>query len=160
MSNKGKIIIWFLVAALLAVISYLVIQLNKISNAALSYAGMKIKSVSLNKIEIIAYFKLINTGSASITLRNQEYDVFINGKFVSHMKSPSSFTIAPGENILPLEVTIGLGDVLKAGISNISQILTDKDKINISLKGKRSMKIGPLAFNNVVIDETFNLGSI
>jgi hypothetical protein len=76
------------------------------------------------------------------------------------MKNPSSFTIAPGENILPLEVTIGLGDVLKAGISNISQILTDKDKINISLKGKRSMKIGPLAFNNVVIDETFNLGSI
>jgi LEA14-like dessication related protein len=160
MSTKGKIIIWFLVATLLAVVSYLVVQLNKISNAALVYAGMKVRSVSLNKIEIIAYFKLTNTGSASVNVSNQEYDVYINGKYVSHMKNASSFTIAPGENIIPIDVTISLADLLKAGISNISQILTDKDKIDVSLKGKRSLKIGPLAFNNVAIDETFNLGSV
>jgi LEA14-like dessication related protein len=160
MSRIGKIIIFSLIAILIAVISYLVTQLMKISKADLVYAGMKIKSVSFSKINLTLYFKIINTGSATVTLSNQEYDVYLNGKFVSHMKYSTPFIISPGENILPLEVTVGLADAIKAGLSNLSDIINDKSKINVSLKGKRSMKIGFLSFNNVTINETINLGSL
>lgn len=160
MSKIGKIIIGFLVAILVAVISYLVTQLNKISKAPFTYAGMKINSISFAKIDLIVYFKLLNTGTASVTISKQEYDVYLNGKIVSHMKYSEPFTISPGENIVPTEVTIRLADAVRAGIANLSDIINDKSKINIALKGKRSMKIGFLSFNNVVIDETFNLGDI
>jgi len=160
MSRTGKIIIWFLVAVLIAVITYLVTQLMKISKAPLTYVSIKIKSMSFSKIDLTAYFKLINTGTATVTVSKQEYDVFMNGKLVSHMKYSEPFIIAPGENILPMEVTIGLSDAIKAGWTNLHDIVTDKSKINISLKGKRSMKIGLISLNNVVIDETFNLGSM
>lgn len=158
MSTKGKIIIWSLVAILFAIVAYVIIELLKVSKATLTFAGVKIKSVTLNKVELTVYFKLINTGSASVTVSKQEYDVYLNGKYVSHMKYSIPFVISPGENIMPLEVTIGLPDIIKAGWVNLTQLLTDKSKINISLKGKRSMKIGFLSFNNVAIDETFNLG--
>jgi len=160
MSNKGKIIIWSLVAILVAVVSYLVIQLMKISKAPLTYAGMKIRSVSLAKIDLTVFFKLLNTGTASVTVSEQEYDVFINGKLVSHMKYSEPFVIRPGENIVPMEVTIRLSDAVRAGIANLSDIINDKSKINIALKGKRSMKVGFLSFNNVAINEIFNLGDI
>jgi len=158
--NKGKIVIGFLVVALIAVVAYLVTELIKISKASLTYAGAKLNTFSLSKIALTAYFKLNNTGNASVTISNQEYDVYVNGKYVSHMNYSNPVVIAPGENILPLEVVFSLSDVIKAGWSNLTQILTDKSKINISLKGKRTMKVGFLTFSNVEINETFNLGKM
>jgi LEA14-like dessication related protein len=135
-------------------------ELNKISKAPLEYAGFKINSASISKVDLTAFFKLNNTGSLDIMISDQEYDVYINDKFVSRISNPDKITIAPGENILPNRITFTLADVLKAGIANLSYIISDRDKVNISLKGKRSMKIGFISFNNVEINEVFNLGSI
>jgi len=160
MERKGKIIIWSLVAVLIAIIIYFITQLMKISKAPLKYTGIKINLISLSKIELTAFFKLINTGTASVTISKQEYDVYLNGKYVSHMKYSNAVTIAPGENIIPLYVTIALSNIIKAGWNNLPQLLTDKSKVNISLKGKISMKVGLISFNNVVVDETFNLAEM
>jgi hypothetical protein len=91
---------------------------------------------------------------------NQEYDVFINGKIVSRIKYNNPITISPGLNILPQEVTIKLSDALRAGITNLSDFINDKSKINITMKGKRNIKIGFLSFKNLKVEETFNLGQI
>lgn len=160
MSKTGKIIIWTLIGVLIAVVSYLVAQLIKVKNAVMTYAGVKIKSLSLNKIELTAYFKSINTGTATVTLSHQEYDVYLNGKFVTHMKYSQPFVIKPGVNIMPLEVSANVGDIVKAGAASISNILTDKSKVNITLKGTYTLKIGFLTFSRVTLDETFNLGEM
>lgn len=158
--NKGKIIIWSLVALLIAVITYVVWQLIKITKSPLTYMGFKMNSISLGKINLTAYFKLVNSGDAHVTISGQDYDVYLNGKYVSHMKYSNPITIAPGENVLPLEVTIGLSDVLKAGLANLNELLTDKSKVNITLTGKFSVKISIFEFKNVKIDETFNLADV
>ena len=126
----------------------------------MTYAGVKIKSLSFSKIDLTAYFKLVNPGIATITLSNQEYDVYLNGKFLTHMKYSEPYTIAPGMNIMPLEVTANLADIIRAGWANLTDILTDKSKINISLKGTYTLKVGFLSFNKEALDESFNLGSI
>jgi|694.fasta_scaffold06481_31 LEA14-like dessication related protein len=160
MTKTGKIIIGLLIGAIVGIIVYLLNELNKISKAPLEYAGFKINSASISKVDLTAFFKLNNTGSLDIMISDQEYDVYINDKFVSRISNPDKITIAPGENILPNRITFTLADVLKAGIANLSYIISDRDKVNISLKGKRSMKIGFISFNNVEINEVFNLGSI
>ena len=160
MSRIGKIIIWSLVATLVVVISYLVTQLIKVKKATMTYAGVKIKSLSLNRIDLTAYFKSINTGTASVTLSNQEYDVYMNNKFVTHMKYSQPFVIKPGLNIMPLEVSASLSDIVKAGFANLSDIITDKSKVNITLSGTYTLKIGFLTFSKVALNETFNLGSM
>jgi LEA14-like dessication related protein len=160
MTKTGKIIIGLLIGAIVGIIVYLLNELNKISKAPLEYAGFKINSASISKVDLTAFFKLNNTGSLDIMISDQEYDVYINDKFVSRISNPDKITIAPGENILPNRITFTLADVLKAGIANLSYIISNRDKVNISLKGKRSMKIGFISFNNVEINEVFNLGSI
>jgi LEA14-like dessication related protein len=160
MTKTGKIIIGLLIGAIVGIIVYLLNELNKISKAPLEYAGFKINSASISKVDLTAFFKLNNTGSLDIMISDQEYDVYINDKFVSRISNPDKITIVPGENILPNRITFTLADVLKAGIANLSYIISDRDKVNISLKGKRSMKIGFISFNNVEINEVFNLGSI
>jgi LEA14-like dessication related protein len=160
MTKTGKIIIGLLIGAIVGIIVYLLNELNKISKAPLEYAGFKINSASISKVDLTAFFKLNNTGSLDIMISDQEYDVYINDKFVSRISNPDKITIVPGENILPNRITFTLADVLKAGIANLSYIISNRDKVNISLKGKRSMKIGFISFNNVEINEVFNLGSI
>lgn len=156
--NKGKIIIWSLVALLVIVIAYVVTQLAKINKAVFEYAGVKIKSVSLKKIELIVYLKLVNEGTMSVTISNQEYDIYLNDKFLSHMKYSQPFRIRPGTNVMPLEVYINLSDVLKAGWSNLSQLLTDKSKVNIRLVGSYDLKIGFIRVGKRPFTEVFNLG--
>jgi len=160
MSIKGKIIIGLLIGAIVGIIAYLLNELNKINKAALGYAGFKIKSITLGQIDLTVYFKLINSGSLDMIVSNQEYDVFINGKIVSRIKYNNPITISPGLNILPQEVTIKLSDALRAGITNLSDFINDKSKINITMKGKRNIKIGFLSFKNLKVEETFNLGQI
>lgn len=160
MTKTGKIIIGLLIGAIVGIIVYLLNELNKISKAPLEYAGVKINSASISKVDLTAFFKLNNTGSLDIMISDQEYDVYINDKFVSRISNPDKITIVPGENILPTRITFTLADVLRAGIANLSYIINNRDKVNISLKGKRSMKVGFISFNNVEINEAFNLGSI
>ena len=101
MTKTGKIIIGLLIGAIVGIIVYLLNELNKISKAPLEYAGFKINSASISKVDLTAFFKLNNTGSLDIMISDQEYDVYINDKFVSRISNPDKITIAPGENILP-----------------------------------------------------------
>lgn len=156
--NRGKIIIWVLVAIFLIVVGYVITQLAKIKKAVFKYAGIRVKSISLNRIELIAYLKLVNEGSLSVTISNQEYDVYLNDKFLTHMKYSQPFKIRPGLNIMPLEIYINLSDVIKAGWANLSQLLTDKSKVNIRLAGAYDLKIGFLSVGKRPFTEIFNLG--
>jgi len=158
--KKGRLIILLLVLLLLSVVTYLIVQLRKVNSAVWTYAGVKIKSLSFKKIELTAYFRVTNNGMATITLSNQEYDVYLNGKFLSHMKYSQPFTIMPGTNTMPLEVVANLSDILKTGWANLSQILTDKSKLSVNLKGTYSLKIGFLSFNKQGLNQTFSLGSM
>jgi LEA14-like dessication related protein len=158
--KKGKLFIIGLIAILIAVIAYLIRELMKVQKSAMDYAGAKIKSLSFKNIQLTAYFKLTNPGMATITLINQDYDVYMNGKFVTHMKYSEPFTIKPGINIMPLEISANYGDLIKAGWSNLSDLLNDKSKVNISLKGTYTLKIGFLKFNKVALNENFNLGQL
>lgn len=156
--KKGKIIILALVVVLITVIAYVVYQLNKINKAVFQYAGAKIKSISLKKIELTLYMKMVNEGTMSVTVSNQEYDVYLNDKFVSHIKNSQPFKIKPGVNVMPLDVYINISDVIKAGWANLSQLLTDKSKVNVSLKGNYDLKIGFIRVGKRPFEQTFNLG--
>ncbi len=158
--KKGTLIILSLVIILIAVIVYLVSQLIIVKNATWNYAGATIKNLNFSRVDLTAYFKVVNTGMATVTLSNQEYDIYLNGKFLSHMKYSAPFSISPGENTMPLEVVANISDILKTGWANLSQILTDKNALNINLKGTYTLKIGFLWFNNQKLDQTFNLGSM
>lgn len=158
--SRGKIIIWTLVAIFIIIVSYVLYQLGKINKAAFEYAGVKVKSATLQKIELIVFLKKVNEGTMSVTISNQEYDIYLNDKFLSHMKYSQPFKILPGTNIMPLEVYITISDVLKAGWSNLAQLLTDKSKVNIKLVGAYDLKIGFIRVGKRPFTETFNLGEM
>lgn len=158
MTKQGKIIVFSLIGVLIAVIAYIIIQLAKISKAPFKYAGFKINKISLQRIELTVFLKLVNDGSLSVTVSNQEYDVFLNDKFVSHIKNNVPYKIKPGTNIMPLDVYINTSDVIKAGWANLSQLLLDKSKVNISLKGGYDLKIGFIRVGKQIMEQTFNLG--
>lgn len=155
---KKKLILSSLAAILLAVIAYVIYQLNKINKAVFQYAGAKIKSISLKRIELTLYMKMVNDGTMSVTVSNQEYDVYLNDKFISHIKNSQPYRIRPGVNVMPLDVYINIADVIKAGWANLSQLLTDKSKVNVSLKGTYDLKIGFIRVGKRPFEQSFNLG--
>ena len=158
MTKQGKIIVFSLVAILIAVITYILTQLGKISKATFKYVGVQINKFTLQKIEIRVFLSLVNEGSLSVTISNQQYDVFLNDKFISHIKNPVPFKIKPGTNIMPLDVFINTSDILKAGWSNLSELLLDKSKVNITLKGGYDLKIGFIRVGKQAMEQKFNLG--
>lgn len=156
--SRGKIIIWSLVATLVGVIIYLYTQFKRLMDATWTYSGFRVKSVDLKNVVLTIFMKIENKGSLSVTIESQEYDAFMNGSFVSHLKNTQPFLLTPGVSYMPLDVSVNLGDAIKAGLKNIQSILTDKSKVNFEIKGTYTLRIGAISVRDIEFEEKFNLG--
>lgn len=155
--TKAKIIIWSLIAVLTGVIIYLYIQFKKLMDATWTYSGFRVKSIDLKNVVLTIFMKIQNEGSLSITIESQEYDAFLNGTLVSHLKNTTPFLLKPGTSYMPLDVSINLGDAIKAGLKNIQSLVSDKSKANILIKGTYTLRIGILSVRDIKFEEKFNL---
>jgi LEA14-like dessication related protein len=156
--TKAKIIIWGLIAVLTGVIIYLYVQFKKLMDATWTYSGFRVKSIDLKNVVLTIFMKIQNEGSLSITIESQEYDAFLNGTLVSRLKNTTPFLLKPGASYMPLDVSINLGDAIKAGLKNIQSLVSDKSKSNIIIKGTYTLRIGILSVRDIKFEEKFNLG--
>ncbi len=127
-------------------------------NATWTYAGFRVKSIDLKNIVLTIFMKIENQGSLSITIESQEYDAFLNDTLVSRLKNTTPFLLKPGASYMPLDVSINLGDAIKAGLKNIQSLVSDKSKANILIKGTYTLRIGALSVRDIKFEEKFNLG--
>ena len=140
---------------------YLNRQFNKLKSAEWIFGGAKNIKLGIDRIRFTVLYNVHNEGDISVVMYGQDYDVFVNGTFVAKVKNETDVKIKSNRvSQIPFNVDFSLKDLIKAGLFNFSDILTNKEKVDIVIKGFLNLKIGILTISRQPFELKFNLAEI
>jgi hypothetical protein len=135
--KKGMVLTLGLVGAGLTIYSvYLYNQYLKLYKGNFKVVGIKNLIILGNKISFTLLTTLKNSGDLSARVKDQDYQVFVNGNPISKVKNNDEIKIiSNGISVIPFYIEVDLNDLIKQGQANIVNILLDKSKVKFDLKG-------------------------
>ncbi len=146
MENWIKISIGVVSAGLIAGGVYIATQIQKLKTGAFKVLGAKSLVIGGGKLSFTLITQFKNNSNISATVTNQDYDVLVNDKRVGTVKSQESVSIkAQDYNIIPLSINVGLTSLLTEGLANLGNYFSNKDAVNIKLKGNLTWRKGILS---------------
>lgn len=159
--SSGKALGLIVVGGVILLAAYAYRQYNLLINASKKIVKATIHKFTFSEIDITVYIELFNKGDFSVDVTGQDYNVYVNDKFVSNITSADAVHIkGNGTTILPLRITFNPQQILSAAILNIGSIMNDKSKVIISVKGKLSASAGLIKLNNLPLDFSMSLAEI
>ena len=75
----------FMIGLTAFTINYLLKQVRLLANIKFDMVGTTVSKLSLTKIEIILWWKITNVSDLSFTIKEQIYDVYLNGKLLKNI---------------------------------------------------------------------------
>jgi hypothetical protein len=138
------------ITGLIALVSitgaYMYSQVMKILDYTLDFKGMRDVKFDKNGISFKIWYEYKNKANITITLATQEYDVYINNKYLTTLKSniPNVLDGSIASNIL-IDVNLTPADFKKLDM-NIAQVLVAPKSIEIKTIMKWKVKYGILKF--------------
>ena len=138
------------ITGLIALVSitgaYMYSQVMKILDYTLDFKGMRDVKFDKNGISLKIWYEYKNKANITITLATQEYDVYINNKYLTTLKSniPNVLDGSIASNIL-IDVNLTPADFKKLDM-NIAQVLVAPKSIEIKTIMKWKVKYGILKF--------------
>lgn len=136
-------------------------QIYLLYQAAFKIVGAKINKIGISGIDMILYAEIDNKGDISAQINDQHYEVFLNKTKVSTVDAKQEVHInSNGKTIIPIHVAFNPETILMAGADNILNLLTDKSKIKIEIKGNLSLKSGVISLKDYPVDITYTLQEI
>lgn len=121
----------------------------------------KINDISLRVIDLVLILQITNKSDISVKINNQFYEVFLNEVKVSEIKLDDLLHISSNNNtILNIPVKINYDRILNVVQTNVLNLLTDKSKIRIEVRGHLSLNVGPVSMSNYPIDVKITLQDI
>jgi len=140
---------------------YLKKQFDKIYNAAWTYGGVKNLKLGFDRISFTLFYNVDNKGDLSVVVSEQDYDVIVNGVFVSKIKNTSNVKIvSKGITKIPFYVNFAPKDLIAAGLKNISDLLNNKKNVKIVIKGHLNIKAGIISLKKYPYELAFTLADI
>lgn len=117
-------------------------QYMKIKDACIKFLGLKLNSVSLDKIDFNITLSLKNPSDLSLDILSQQYVVYLNDKEVVTVTNNVSQTIAKNA-YSPITVNIQFNprSVINILGKNATDILLNREKINVRVEIKLAVKI-------------------
>ena len=160
--TKTILIIGGIVATIFAAIGiYAYNQYKLLYNYCYAMTGAVIKSFGLNKISITIMVKLKNRSDITIELGDQSYDVFINDYYISTIKYTKPATWYSKSSVtFPLDIEFSPKELLKAGLKNIQEFITDKNKIIIKIDGFVNAKAGVISIKDLKFNYEMSLAEL
>ena len=153
-----RLIVTLFYGAGLLVIIYGVKELIILYKSAYKVVRTKINKISFTTIDIILFLQITNNSDISAQIKNEFFEVFINDKKVSEIKSADLIHInSNGNTVLPIPIKINSDQLIKVAANNISNILNDKSKIKLEIKGYLSLQVGAIDLKNYAIDINYTL---
>ena len=153
-----KAIIPILSTLALLVIAYGARKFYLLYNAVFKVARVIIKTISIKEINIVVFAEIYNKSDISAIVNGQHYDVFFNNELVSKIDAKELIHInSNGKTIIPISINFNPSAVLNTGINNLANILLDRTKINIEIKGQLSLKIGIVELKNYKVNVKYTL---
>jgi LEA14-like dessication related protein len=147
---------WGLGAVMIGVLgvtlTYLMQQLKKLVNTEWVFLGTEIKKISLNEINLILWWRVINNSDFSFQVKNQVFDVFLNDKFIKKVGFSSKIDIPTNsDSRIPTNIFITPQELLLAGL-NFSDLLFNeqgRSKLFLTVKGNMDLSVDDLSIKKV-----------
>jgi hypothetical protein len=87
-----------------------------------------------------------------------KFNIFVNKMFVTKIERTEEQTLlSKADTIIRLDFEFNPQDLLRAGITNIANIIYDKEKLVIGIKGSFSAKTGIIKLKNFPFEEEITL---
>lgn len=153
-----KKVITILSGISLLVIGYGARQLYLLYNAKIGVKMAIINMFTSQKVDMTIYAELDNKGDISAIVKGQHYEVFLNNALVSTINANQLIHInSNGKTTLPISIIFNPSSVATIGLNNLLNLLLDKTKINIEIRGYLSMEMGIIKLKNFPIDIKYTL---
>lgn len=146
MVKNKKLLIAGLIGAVSLTGAYLYLQVSKILSYTLNFKG--IRNVTYNKtgIKFQIFYEYLNKANIDITLAKQEYEIFINGQYLTTMTNFAPNILKGGSpSEIEINVELTANDFKKVKL-NIAQVLLRPSTVEIKTIMKWKVKYGILKF--------------
>lgn len=155
---RNGLIIGGLLVATTALVLYFRRQINLLYNACYTISGGIIHSLGLDKVKMTLFFKIVNESDLSIEISNMNFNIYVNGMFISKIVKPEmQMLYSQSSATIKLDFEFNPKDLLRAGLTNIEPILYDNEKLVITTKGFFSAKTGGISLKNFPFEENITL---
>jgi len=157
MTLSKKQIIWTSAIAILGVaLGYTAVWLNKqikkIQDYTLTFKTIKINSFTQKVLDFNVFYDYKNNSDIDINLNEQEYDVYINGIFVTTLKNYAENTLkANTTSPLGFNVQLNLPEIHKKIKMNYFAMITMPENVKIRVVMRWKVRLGlikvPVKYN-------------
>lgn len=125
----------FIIGLTAITLNFLLKNVRKLIGLTFDYKNTDVNKVNLNEISLTMNFKCVNPSDFNFTLKNQVYDVFLNGTFIRKVGSSAETEVyGRGTSIVPTNIYITTQEVLKLGADNVAGFLTEEGRKKTKLK--------------------------
>ena len=121
---------------------YLAIQFNRLKNFSLKVRNIKVNKLTQQEVNLEISFNFVNRSDLQIALAYQVYDIYLNNKLVSTVKSDKTQTITP-KSSTPLKVNVSFKPievVSKIDFTKVLGTLLNFKRQNIKVVTKLGVK--------------------
>ena len=129
-------------------VNYVMKQVRLLVNTEFDMAGTKINKLSLNEVSITLWWKVINKSDISITVSEQVFDIYLNGKFIKKVGNAIPVKIkAHADNRIPTYIVFSPKDLLSMGYENMGKFLTKEGRKTLNLQVRGTMNVSTSVFD-------------
>lgn len=170
--NGIKILAFTGLAGIAGVSTYLYVQYQKLYNGILDAFKKKptfvVTNVTLKQVNLDIVFTMINPGTLSAQLTDQQYDIYLNAYKVAQVKGLHgppiqihSRSVNAGISKLPINVQFQPDDIIKGGLQNLSFLIdmATWDKAVVTVRGWFKFKAGLLT-GQIPLNVSFTLADV
>lgn len=118
------------------------LQYKKIMNYVIKFNGVKIKTLSAQLINFDLFLTFTNKSDVKFEISEQDYKVYLNNKFVTHLQNAGLTTILPkSDSVLGINVAFNPKDVLSLLGQNLLEIVITPEKYTLKVEIKLKVSV-------------------
>jgi len=147
--------------SLIMLSSYFNRQKKLLMDACYTVAGAIINEINFNVVNFTMILNISNKSDIDFSVTNQSYNVYVNGMLVAKIdKEDIIKVLARGRSTVNIAVSFNPQDLLKQGMQNIANLISNKNNMIIEIKGYLSLQAGAVSVKDYQVDERLTLGEL
>ena len=116
-------------------VNYILKNLRKLTNLTFDIRTVKLNTLNLKEISFTILWVIKNPSDFRFIVKNQVYDVFVNGKFVKKVGAvEETEVLSNGTSLLPTNVFLTTKELFDLGIENLEDLVTESGRKKLKIK--------------------------
>lgn len=116
-------------------LNYVLKNVRKLANISFDVKTVKLNTLSLKEISFTILWVIKNPSDFRFIIKNQVYDVYLNGKFVKKVGAVEEVEVlGNGTSLLPTNVFLTTKELFNLGVENIEDLVTEEGRKKTKLK--------------------------